>query len=283
MDTSIWQSGRYDRHGTALDLGGLSCSPPGWCCAPGRPATLAAIAEIMRDPRMSDYLPLPRPYTARRCPGVRPAGSRRATAADREPTGTRHRSGRLRAVVRDGRLVAAIGMDLPPGGRPAAPRDRVLGGQRSTGAAATPPRQSRERWREFGFSTACTASRSAATSPTPPRPGGAAGRLQLRGHRSGVQPRSQHGDADHAVFARLADDSGAQVPPALPRLTRAHRRDGRPAQARPGRLADAVRRGRQRRIPAVGLRRATTAEQTAIRRAAARRAVLAGRPRAPTC
>src|SRR4051812_32644199 len=82
-----------------LDLASLTLRSARLVMRPWQQDDAAAITEIMRDPRMTDYLPLPRPYTA---------------ADARDFLQSADRTGRLlRAIVRDDRLVGAIAISLP--------------------------------------------------------------------------------------------------------------------------------------------------------------------------
>jgi len=167
-----------------------------------RPADAPAVVEIMRDPRMSEYLPLPRPYTT--------ADAQELVAAAAKP------GNRLElAVVRDGRLVGAIGIAHPAGAPGSAEIDYWVASNHWGAGYATEAVRTLAR---FAFERGLH-------------------RLQIRGDignvgsarvalRAGFSfegiarlgSRSQQGLADHAVFARLSTDSDAQVPPSWPEL-----------------------------------------------------------------
>jgi len=171
---------------------------------PWRLSDASAVAEIMRDARMTEFLPLPRPYTA--------ADAREFVTAA-AATGT----GRLElAVARDDRVVGAIGMTLPSAdGSSAEIGYWVASAHWGTGYATEAVRT----LARFGYERGLQ-------------------RLQIRADignigsarvalRAGfgfegiarLGSRSQQGLTDHAVFARLAADSGTQVPPSWPELT----------------------------------------------------------------
>jgi RimJ/RimL family protein N-acetyltransferase len=118
-------------------------------------------------------------------------------------------------VVRDGRLVGAIGMDLPASGS--------TGGASEIGywVASTDwgcgyATEAVRRLAQFGFSHGIHRIQIRADTRNV-----ASARVALRAGFSfegiaRLNLRSQHGDADHAVFARLSTDSGIQVPPSWP-------------------------------------------------------------------
>jgi RimJ/RimL family protein N-acetyltransferase len=191
-----------------LDLSSLTLRSARLVMRPWQPDDAAAITEIMRDPRMTDHLPLPRPYTA-------------ADARDFvQSAAAAEQSGRLlRAVVRDGRLVGAIAINLPAAG---------TGHAVGTGAAEIGYWIASAEWgagyateavrtlAQFGFSHGIHRIQIQADTGNV-----ASARVALRAGFSfegiaRLNLRSQHGDADHAVFARLSSDSGAQVPPSWP-------------------------------------------------------------------
>jgi RimJ/RimL family protein N-acetyltransferase len=185
-----------------VQLAGLELRSARLLLRPWRAADVAAVAEIMRDPRIAEYLPLPQPYTAE-------DAAEFVQAAANKP-------GRLElAVVRDGLLVGAAGMDLPA--RQAAAeigywvRSDAWGNGYATEAVRTLAR--------FAFEQGVHRVRIQADVGNV-----ASARVALRAGFSfeGIArlgSRSQHGLADHAVFARLATDSDGQLPPSWPELT----------------------------------------------------------------
>jgi RimJ/RimL family protein N-acetyltransferase len=185
-----------------VQLAGLELRSARLLLRPWQAADAAAVAEIMRDCRMAEYLPLPQPYTAEDAVEfVRAAGGK---------------PGRLElAMVRDGQLVGAIGMDLP--GRDAAAeigywvRSDAWGSGYATEGVRTLAR--------FAFEHGVHRVRIQADVGNV-----ASARVALRAGFSfegitRLSSRSQHGLADHALFARLATDSDGQLPPSWPELT----------------------------------------------------------------
>ncbi len=218
-----------------VQLAGLELRSARLQLRPWQAGDAAAVAEIMTDPRMAEYLPLPSPYTAADAAefvraaagGTHPgAGRTHPGAGGSHPGAGRTHPGagdatagsalRLeRAIVRDGRLVGAIGMDLP--GRDTAAeigywvRSDEWGNGYATEAVRTLVR--------FGFEHGLHRVKIQVDVGNV-----ASARVALRAGFSfeGIArlgSRSQHGPADHAVFARLATDSDAQVPARWPELT----------------------------------------------------------------
>ena len=138
-----------------IQLAGLELRSARLVLRPWQAADAAAVAEIMRDPRMMEYLPLPNPYTA-------------ADAAEFVEAVAADRTGSLElAMVRDGRLVGAVAWFC----RSATTAPRSATGCAATpGAAATPPKRC-ARWPGSPSSTASSGSESRSTSATSPRPG----------------------------------------------------------------------------------------------------------------
>jgi RimJ/RimL family protein N-acetyltransferase len=180
-----------------VQLAGLELRSARLVLRPWHAADAAAVAEIMRDPRMAEYLPLP--HTA---------GSVQAAA-----TGNTTRL--ERAIVRDGRLVGAIGMDLPAQDTGAEigywVRSEDWGSGYATEAVRTLTRfafehgvhRARIQTDVGNIGSARVALRAGFSFEGIARLGG----------------RSQQGLADHAMFARLATDSDTEVPPTWPELT----------------------------------------------------------------
>jgi RimJ/RimL family protein N-acetyltransferase len=170
---------------------------------PWQPADAATVAEIMRDPRMVEHLPLPHPYTA-------------GDATEFVTAAAAGVAGRLLlAVVRDGRLVGAIGMDLPTRDTSTEigywVRSDDWGNGYATEAVRTLVR--------FAFEHGLHRVRIQADVGNV-----ASARVALRAGFSfeGIArlgSRSQQGLADHAVFARLATDPDGQLPPTWPDFT----------------------------------------------------------------
>ncbi|MFL6162791.1 MAG: GNAT family N-acetyltransferase [Jatrophihabitantaceae bacterium] len=167
----------------------------------------AAVAAIMRSPELSEHLPLPRPYTA---------GDARDFVTAAAATGQAGAHRLERAVVRDGRLVGAIGMDLPTADAGVAEIGYWISRADWANGYATEAVRTLAR---FGFEHGIHRIRIQADTGN-----AASARVALRAGFSfeGIArmgSRSQHGLADHAVFARLATDSGTEVPPSWPELT----------------------------------------------------------------
>lgn len=175
---------------------------------PWQPADAPAVASIMADPRMHDYLPVPDPYTAS---DAHDYTARFAPESAAEATG-------LHLAVAEnttGAVVGAVGLTLPGSGRGAA----------EIGYWTAPPHWGR------GLAT------EAAGALTRFAHGVGLDRVVIRcdvrnvasaavalrlGYRfEGVQRRggpTPHGMTDHGVFARLADDPDGPVAPAWPAL-----------------------------------------------------------------
>ena len=168
-----------------------------------QPTDAAAVAEIMADPRMSEYLPLPSPYTA-----ADAAEFVQAAAAGASEIGRLER-----AIVRDGRLVGAIGLSVRDSNAELGywVRTADWGSGYATEAVRTMAR--------FAFEHGVRRIQIQADIGNL-----ASARVALRAGFgfegiARLGRRSQRGPADHAVFARLATDSDAQIPPAWPALT----------------------------------------------------------------
>jgi RimJ/RimL family protein N-acetyltransferase len=185
-----------------VQLAGLELRSARLVLRPWQAADVAIVAEIMRDPRMMEYLPLPKPYTA-------------ADADEFVEAVTTGRTGSLElAMVRDGRLVGAV-MVLPVRDHGAEigywVRSDAWGSGYATEAVRTLAR--------FAFEHGIQRVRIQVDVGNV-----ASARVALRAGFSfeGIArlgSRSQQGLADHAVFARLAADSEAQVPASWPELT----------------------------------------------------------------
>ena len=172
---------------------------------PWQAADVTAVTEIMRDPRMAEFLPLPRPYTAEHAAELLQATTGNGPAAGRWEW----------AIVRDTRLVGAIGMTLPSGDRGAEIGYWVRGADWGSGYATEAVRTLCRFAFEHGVRRV-TIQTDIGNVPS--------ARVALRAGFSfeGIArlgTRSQRGPSDHAVFARLATDSDAQIPPAWPELT----------------------------------------------------------------
>jgi RimJ/RimL family protein N-acetyltransferase len=186
-----------------IQLAGLELRSARLLLRPWQAADAVAVAEIMRDPRMVEYLPLPNPYTA-----ADTATFLESVAADR--------TGSLElAMVRDGRLVGAVGMVLPVRETGAEigywVRSDAWGSGYATEAVRTLAR--------FAFEHGIQRVRIQVDVGNV-----ASARVALRAGFSfesiaRLGSRSQQGLADHAVFTRLAADSDAQVPASWPELT----------------------------------------------------------------
>jgi len=182
-------------------LAGLELRSARLLLRPWQAADVTAVTEIMRDPRMAEFLPLPRPYTAAEL--LRAAG---------EGPG----AGRWEwAIVRDARLVGAIGMTLPSGDRGAEIGYWVRSADWGSGYATEAVRTLCRFAFEHGIRRVEIQTDIGNVPPA---------RVALRAGFSfeGIArlgTRGQGRPSDHAVFARLATDSDAQIPPAWPELT----------------------------------------------------------------
>ncbi|HEU5269401.1 MAG TPA: GNAT family N-acetyltransferase [Jatrophihabitans sp.] len=168
---------------------------------PWQAADAAEVTGIMRDRRMAEFLPLPQPYTA-----ADAAEFVRSAASDT----------RLElAIVRDARLVGAIGMSLP---------DRHTGAEigywvRSADWGNGYATEAVRALNRFAFERGIQRTQIQADVGNL-----ASVRVALRAGFSfeGIARlggRSQRGPADRAMFARLATDSDGQVPPSWPEVT----------------------------------------------------------------
>jgi len=172
---------------------------------PWQPADAPAVTEIMRDRRMADFLPLPHPYTtADAAEFVRSAGMNGSSSVRLE-----------RAIVRDARLVGAIGMNLPGHDTCAEIGYWVASSDWGNGYATEAVRT----LARFAFEHGVHRVQIQVDIGNV-----ASARVALRAGFSfegiaRLANRSQRGPADHAVFARVATDSDAQVPPTWPELT----------------------------------------------------------------
>ncbi len=182
-------------------LAGLELRSARLVLRPWRPADAPTVVEIMRDPRISEYLPLPRPYT--------PAAAQElvtAAPADRLEL----------AVVRDGRVVGAIGIERPAGDPGSAEIGYWVAGEHWGAGYATEAVRTLAR---FAFELGLHRLQIRADIGNV---GSARVALRAGFGFEGIArlgSRSQHGLADHAVFARLSTDSDAQVPPSWPELS----------------------------------------------------------------
>jgi RimJ/RimL family protein N-acetyltransferase len=202
-----------------LDLTSLTLRSARLVMRPWQAVDAGAITEIMRDPRMTDYLPLPRPYTAADAHEfVQAAITTNTTKVHGGHSSHAGAAARLlRAVVRDGRLVGAIGMDLPATGRTGGTGEIgywIASADWGLGYATEAVRT----LAQFGYSHGINRIQIQADTRNV-----ASVRVALRAGFSfegiaRLNLRSQHGDADHAVFARLSTDSGAEVPPTWPEV-----------------------------------------------------------------
>jgi len=167
---------------------------------PWQPADAAAVAAIMRDVRMSEFLPLPRPYTAQDARDF-------VAAAAHRPADT----GRLELAVQLGdQVIGAIGIAQPdPDG--GAEIGYWIGSEHWGAGYAT---EAVRVLAEYGFAHGLnrleiqTDVSNLGSVKVALRAGFRYEGTARLGHRS------QHGPADHAMFGRLATDPGHPVPPA---------------------------------------------------------------------
>jgi RimJ/RimL family protein N-acetyltransferase len=170
---------------------------------PWQPTDAEAVLAIMADQRMSEYLPLPRPYTDR---DARDFVSGYATEG--RSTGSRLEC----AVVAGGRLVGAAGLRLPVGGTEPEIGYWIASTEWGNGYAAEAARA----LADFGFANGLPRIKIVTdiANHASVRVAMAAG-FTFEGV-SRQLGRSQRGLADHAVFARLATDPGGAIRAPLP-------------------------------------------------------------------
>jgi len=173
---------------------------------PWRDADAPAVVAIMADERMSEFLPLPRPYTlsdARSFVG----GLARRTREDGQS---------LHCAMFDGdRLVGAASLDLTEAGTGRGTIGYWVASAEWGRGYAT---EATKVLAEFGFAGGL---RRIALLADIGNAASAAVALRAGFRYEGTMRAShdsQHGPADHALFARLAGDDGQPVPPALPRF-----------------------------------------------------------------
>lgn len=200
-------SGNLDVMGVwnQIELDDLELQTDGVRLRPWRPEDAARVVQIMRDEQMSRYLPLPRPYTE-----ADAWAYVTGFATQGRHTGTRIEC----AVEAAGIVVAAAGLQLPVGGHVPEIGYWVATDQWGRGYATRATRA----LATFGFDHGLTRIEirvdvaNVASAATALRAG-----FQFEGVLR-QSNRSQHGLADHALFARLATDSGEPVRPRFPRL-----------------------------------------------------------------
>lgn len=201
-------SGNLDAMGTwnGIELDDLELQSGALLLRPWRRSDAPAVEAIMADERMSEYLPLPRPYTA-------------ADAVDFVTgfaTDGRRRGTRIECALEvGGELVGAAGLHLPVAGCEPAIGYWVASAYWGQGYAT----QAARTLASFGFDHGIHRIEikadvaNAASAATALRAGFRFEAIQ----RQSV--RSQHGYADHAVFTRLAGDSGEPIAPSFPPLS----------------------------------------------------------------
>lgn len=200
-------SGNLDAMGSwnGLDLDDLELRSGTMLLRPWRPADAAAVHRIMADPAMTEYLPLPRPYSE---------ADARSFVTDFAAAGRRDGTRLECALEVSGELVGAASLRLPVNG--VAPEIGYWIASRHWGRGhATTATRALADW---GFAHAIRRIRILADVANVSSAGVA---LNAGFSYEGVERRSQpsqHGLADHAVFARLDIDSGLAIPPGFPRL-----------------------------------------------------------------
>ncbi|HEX2904180.1 MAG TPA: GNAT family N-acetyltransferase [Jatrophihabitans sp.] len=190
-----------------LELDGLELQSGELLLRPWSPADAPLVADIMRDDRMSEYLPLPRPYTLR---DARDYVTR--FAVDGRRTGTRIEC----AMELAGELVGSAALQLPGAGHEPAIGYWVAGSHWGKGLATRAARA----LADFGFAQGLHRIEIRADQANT---ASAAVALQAGFRYEGTlrsSNRSQHGWSDHALFARLDTDPGERIAAGLPRLRR---------------------------------------------------------------